>query len=355
MDRRCGIECVLSAKGGGRGFLRKLIPSQSFADVTPLMLATFAGRIDVMKALIAGGAELKVARNYRFLTPLLAAAAVKNPAAIELLVSHGATIPAYHNLVKRYSDECNPLAVDEYQNTLLHIAAMSAGCTGSLIQLLVAKGIPVDVENAQRKTPIWLAALNSLEALRGLIDVGASLKPLYTPLVAASRSGNVDAVKLLIANAADVNGISRSEDRYDRPPETPIGEAVSWRRTDVVKILLDNDADVNTVCGRHARSLLHVSSSSERQLRLLLEAGADVNAIDLELNTALHVIGRLESGLAERMHILDLLLSHGAEVNAVNARSQSALDTLNALAKSWQKGPVMAIVAAEGGKRGEML
>ena len=75
--------------------------------------------------------------------------------------------------------------------------------------------------------------------LRAGADPNGALRLGETPLMAASRSGNADAVKLLIARGADVNA------RESSRGQTALMWAVSQRHAQVVRVLLENRADVS--------------------------------------------------------------------------------------------------------------
>jgi len=65
-------------------------------------------------------------------------------------------------------------------------------------------------------------------------------------------------------------------------------------------------------------------------VKLLLEAGAPVNAVNSGGNTPLHaaVFEPPEPGRSDRSEIIDLLLQHGAHVDATNDARRSASDLL---------------------------
>lgn len=100
----------------------------------------------------------------------------------------------------------------------------------------------------------------------------------WTPLVFACRSGQVEILKFLINAGADVRAI-------DKSGSSLLHHANS---AEVAEILLDSGIDVNHAA-KYGLRPLHVSSRNDSDVvvRLLLESGADVFAIDTLGRTAL--------------------------------------------------------------------
>ena len=248
--------------------------------------------------------------------------------------------------------------------TALHWAAHREDLTA--VDVLLRAGANAGAANELGATPIWLAAVNgSVPILRRLLDAAAdpdaALVSGETALMAAARAGSVEAVRLLLASGADVNARERTRG------QTALMWAVEQRHAVVVKTLIELGADV------HARSsewrqlentagntnpagdfeMAHGGSTpllfAARQgdvetARILLDAGADINAAAASGTSALVVAAHSDHGalakfLLERsadpdgagagytaLHAavlrgnLDLvraLLTHGADPNAV--------------------------------------
>lgn len=95
---------------------------------------------------------------------------------------------------------------------------------------------------------------------------------------------------------------------------SPLGYAICQSPLDFIRTLLELGVDPNFDDGDGFPSLIAVLSSPERSdmheiLRLLLEAGADVNMHGLENNTPLHQAVWLDDPVA-----LKMLISHGAHL-----------------------------------------
>jgi ankyrin repeat protein len=101
-----------------------------------------------------------------------------------------------------------------------------------------------------------------------------------SPLVSASVSGNIEAVRDLIQKGADVNGC-------DTRGNFPLYAAVSGDHADVVELLIKNGANVNQAKAGNVlpemernTTALHAASvvGNQAVVELLVDASADVNA-----------------------------------------------------------------------------
>jgi len=109
----------------------------------------------------------------------------------------------------------------------------------------------------------------------------------------------------------------------NRQPED-IFSAVADEREDIVRLLLDRGADVNAVSDMGETALIIASSNGhENIVRLLLDRGADVNAVDSYHETALMVASRWT--FQESYELVRLLLERGADVNMRSNIGETAL------------------------------
>jgi len=102
-------------------------------------------------------------------------------------------------------------------------------------------------------------------------------------------------------------------------------------QADVVKLLIQNGADVNAV-NKKKETPLHDSAHGGHAdvAKVLIQNGADVNAVDCEKSTALHAaIGDPMFFLSNYgADVATLLIKNGVDVNAVNKDKASALSCL---------------------------
>ncbi len=137
---------------------------------------------------------------------------------------------------------------------------------------------------AQRpESPLTQAAIrNDVAALRQLLDDGHNADEggdPWTPLIWASRSGSIEAIKLLLDSGADVNLPGSTGDNWDA---TPLQHAILQRQPAAVRLLLDRGADPNRGAGpgSPAPLLLAAGDTDPAILNLLLAHGADPTVED---------------------------------------------------------------------------
>jgi ankyrin repeat protein len=99
-------------------------------------------------------------------------------------------------------------------------------------------------------------------------------QPPDSPLIQASRTGSLDAIKLLLDSGADVNLGGPTGDNWDA---TPLQHAILARQAGAVRFLLDRGADPNRGAGPKALAplLLAAGDTDPTFVNLLLAHGAD--------------------------------------------------------------------------------
>ena len=133
-------------------------------------------------------------------------------------------------------------------------------------------------------TPVaQAAARNDVVALRQLLADGHKADEggdSWTALIWASRSGSIEAIKLLLDSGADINRPGSTEDNWDA---TPLQHAILQRKPAAVRLLLNRGADLNRGAGP-GRSLtplfLAAGDADASILKLLLAHGADPTVED---------------------------------------------------------------------------
>jgi ankyrin repeat protein len=127
-------------------------------------------------------------------------------------------------------------------------------------------------------TPLTQAAVrNDVAAIRRLLDDGHEADEggdSWTALIWASRTGSIDAIKLLLDSGADVNRPGPTGDDWDA---TPLQHAILQRQPAAVRLLLDRGADPNRSAGPRTLTplLLAAGDTDPTILTLLLAHGAD--------------------------------------------------------------------------------
>jgi ankyrin repeat protein len=247
---------------------------------TLLMEAAAFGSIDAMKMLLAAGADVN-AKNQFDSTPLLLAAGNNEKA--RLLIERGADVNA-----KTKSGR-----------TPLMIAATCAGCAPTL-KLLIEKGANVQAIDQHKVGALRLAAdADDLESIKLLLAKGADPKASddagNDAMQSAANNCNLEASRLLLSKGASPNTANTfgGEVKFGKIQLiglTPLMLASTYCSPQLVKTLLDAGANIKAIDVR-GMTPLHFAISSEIQdlavVRLLIQAGAEVNAKSKAGETAL--------------------------------------------------------------------
>ena len=126
--------------------------------------------------------------------------------------------------------------------------------------------------------PIWIPiviviiVMNSINAKNGYG---------YTALIDASKNGDLEKVKLLIENGANIEA-------KDNNGDTALILASYYRRLEIVKYLVEKGANINATNDNGWTSLMYASKYGELEtIKYLLENGTDVNIKNKNGNAAL--------------------------------------------------------------------
>ena len=223
-------------------------------------------------------------------------------------------------------------ATDEKGYTPLHIAVLSDRLAAAAY-LLERRANP-NTRTRVGQTPLHLAAqIGSWPMVQLLLtnraNVEAANSALETPLLTAARAGQLDV--LLASATTGTNG--------------PAGDIAARhaRQTGVMKALLDARADVNALDETGATALMICALlGSTPGVELLIASRAALGATDKnEGATALHLaVGRGHRGVVER------LLAAQAEVNLADARGNTPL----VYAMQTGRDDLAALLQQQGGK-----
>lgn len=218
-------------------------------------------------------------RDSRGVTPLMHASVAGTVEAMKILIDAGADVNAKSGL----------------DATALIWSSMDH----KKVQLLINAGTDVNVKSKIGRTPLIVAATRSgsAETLRLLLSKGADGKAVdalgTTALVEAAHANDLEAMRLLVAAKPDI-------DAGDLIGNTALIHAAGHGNLAAVKLLLANGANVNVSLKREIpmkNGLIAVSyltalmSSVPRHspevTAALLEAGADINAKEVRGMTPL--------------------------------------------------------------------
>lgn len=306
----------------------ELISSQG--GLSALLLATRQGYVDTAKALIDGGADLNQLGAGDKTSPLLMAIINGHFDLARYMLEKGAnpSVAAFNGVAPLFavlniqwapkSLYPNPKAYQQQQTTYLE-----------LMQALMDKGADPNVR-VQRK--VWYQAYNSDYA--GVDESGA------TPFWRAAYANDVAAMRLLVAHGADPNiptikpagrpftgeGVRAAQDVSGLAPLPYGGPGV---------LPLHAASGVGYGEGFAANSHRYAPTGFLPAIRYLIEElGADVNAVDHEGNTPVH----LAASRGDTESVL-YLVSKGADVKRLNREGNSTADMANGPVQRVQPFP----------------
>ena len=261
--------------------------------MTALHWAVYHDRSDLVRSLLAAGADASSANRYGVI-PLSLACANGNFEIVEALLAAGA----------------DPNAVLAGGETVF----MTAARTGRIevVEALYEAGADVHFREPQRGQTalMWAAAEGNLEVVELLLEVGAdsnaTLDSGFTPLLFAVREGRIGVMEALLRAGVDVNAPTPGKAvKRDRP--LPGGRSVRPGSTPL---------------------LVAVTNGHFELAARLLDAGADPNAAHSGY-TALHMLARVRkpgagdnnprpdgSGSMDGLDFVRDMVGHGADLEA---------------------------------------
>ena len=291
---------------------------------TPVMTCARTGSAEAVRALLAHGADPSAVDPWHGQTALMWAAGGGHGDAARALIEHGADVGAR----------------SKGGFTALLIAAREDD--PALVGDLVAAGADVNAAAPDGTTPLHVAVVRGHAGLAmALLERGADPNadgPGYTALHWAAGSWHTE-----------LTGRLRGIDT-DGDPEWRSLNGVRAGKPALVDALLAHGADPDVRLGRHPPQfgfasqrfrvsllgatpfLLAAMDANVEVMRRLVAAGADTRAATDENNTPLMVAAGLGQVPAETrvtgdgaLEAVELVLELGADVNAVNLRGRSAL------------------------------
>lgn len=143
-----------------------------------------------------------------------------------------------------------------------------------------------------------------------------------TPLIIASRNGNLDSVKMLLRYKADIEarGTVKVDDQVIEGC-TPLWAAAATGHLDVVKLLIEENADVDGRTLTNSTPLRAAAYDGRLDIvSCLVESGADVNARNNFENTPLMV-----ACYNGHMNVVNFLIKRGANMDLRDKQGNTVL------------------------------
>ncbi len=192
-----------------------------------------------------------------------------------------------------------------------------------MIELLVDRNIGLDDPHID----VHLRNMNNPD-LKELIT-----RKRGTAWLALVRAGDVAGVQAALQSGADVNSA-------DGKDGAALQIAASAGNADMARVLLDAGADVNAGNESGITALHAAAKGTPEVVELLLEHGANIQAEDRWKQTPLH-----RAALAEQQEAADVLIRHGAALDVVDAVLLRRLEEAGVF---WSRGTPVTYASETG-------
>jgi uncharacterized protein len=338
---------------------------------TVLMTASRAGNPDAVEALLDAGARVDAREDWHGQTALMWAVGERHAEVARVLIEHGADVNAVSSLrewERQSSAEPRQKWLPEGALTPLYFASRD-GCV-ECIPVLIGAGADPDMQDPLGVTPLIDAIINGhYDVAAELLNHGADPNladndgraPLFSavdfntmpasnrppPKVLENSVSSLQLIQLLLEKGADVNAqlvrqqayrtkLDRGNDGVLSTGTTPLLRAAKSADLAAMRVLLDNGADPTIATRAGVNPLMAAagvgtsdSDSTGRDktqagineaIRMLIEAGLDVNAANGRGQTALH--GAALMGYDD---VVRFLAESGAQLDIEDSRGFTPL------------------------------
>ena len=259
----------LACANGSAGMVKRLLasgadPNRPRVPVPPLLTCARTGSVDAVQALLAARADANAREPLRDQTALMWAVAQGHVNVVRVLIAHGADVQARSSVTRVRINRANPNditaamvgEVSQGGSTPLLFAARQGDA--QVADVLLAAGAPVNDVAPDGTSALTMAVHGNHTALaRLLLDRQANPNIIgsgYSALHAAVLRGNPDVVATLLHHGANVNARVRNGTRTTRGsreyflPEslvgaTPLLLAARFLELDIMRALLAKGAD----------------------------------------------------------------------------------------------------------------
>ena len=375
---RYGITPLTEAASNGSGVMVEML-LKAGADAnsalpegdTALMLAAKTGMPDAVKSLIDHGAKVNAKENWHGETPLMLAAGENHAAVVKLLLERGADPNATATHIDIPDMKKGPGQVFSVYPAGGLTALMEAARENSYEAaqaLLDAKANP-NLKNPQSLSAAMIAIMNGhWDLAKMLIDRGSDVNDGSLPLAADVRNLDflrpaqnrvdvatpLDLIKDMLAKGVKVDSTLPGPipvlHNFGTNVKGPVDSTALYRAAKasdvtVMQLLIEKGADAK-LKAKDETTALHAAvgigvppamgDAAQKApkapqviatMQLLMDQGADVNAVDGAGMTPVH--GAAQRGLDE---VVQFLADHGAKLDVKDKRGRLPLDIANGVA-----------------------
>ncbi|MEX2175338.1 MAG: ankyrin repeat domain-containing protein [Pirellulaceae bacterium] len=319
-----GETCLMTAARTGRlGAVEVLLARGANVNArerkgqTALMWAAADGHLEVVDALLKAGADFRTPLPSGF-TPLFFAVREGRSAVVFRLLEAGIEVNAAMRPERRDGGARG-------KSTTPLILAVENGHFELAAALLKVGADPND-------RPAGYAALHAIAWVRKPIRGDGDPPP-----IGSGNLSSLDLVRQLLAHRADVNlRLEKGESgrgRFTTTGSTPFLLAARTADLPLMRLLLERGADPSLPNAVHCTPLLAAAgvgalgdgeeaAATEEEaveaVRLLLDQGADINAVDNNGETAMH-----GAAYQNRWQLVQLLADRHADINVWNRKNKS--------------------------------
>jgi ankyrin repeat protein len=276
-------------------------------DRTPLHLAVVNGQFEMLQALLARGCDPNT-RDRDGRTPLFTA------------LEHGAqALPLVRALIAHGAD---PEATDANGETPLGLALEHP----AVERWLDWRDWPRPHRALRADDLPAAASTGALTTVQRLLELGYAVDTRddhgATALLRACGAGHRDVAACLLDAGADATLAARSG-------VTPLAAAVAARRDGLLSLLLERHVAIEQRLPNDATALMVAAAMGYPDIvDTLLDAGAEVNAVDAGGRSALHAAAQFgfeHNDSLRARRLFDVLLKRGADINRADSEGKTPL------------------------------
>jgi len=305
---------------------------------TMLWEAVYHGKIGSMQYLLDKGAEIEApgchfSEHLVEISPLCLAIYKVDTAAQEILLRYGAKYDIYSAAFlgdassfrqkleenPEVLDRIHPMAWTEEKTALIFYAV--AGGNHEILQLMGERGVRIKPDSHWLlKFAYWKEDFTLMELL---VKYGADPKAL---IISDPLEEEVYTRLRALGFEIDIN----RPDKMGWPPIVYASRGDNGEHPEEIQKLLDAGADIEAVNAK-GKTALHTAAKAgfAKVIKVLLENGADLESRDLQEETPLFSAFRSSIRKKDKLvECMNLLISEGADLQAKNKKGRTAKEVL---------------------------